>query len=92
MTHRKALEGWETKIGNSEVPLQAIWSTAKSLTKWGGPRASTSLNGPLGFKYNPIEKANAIANCLEISSQPVTCVTTTMNGGWRLEYNLCSNL
>ncbi|PNF26775.1 hypothetical protein B7P43_G18023 [Cryptotermes secundus] len=33
MTRKKALERWETKIGNAEVTSQGIWPIAKSLLK-----------------------------------------------------------
>jgi hypothetical protein len=65
MTHKKALERWETQINNNEVTPQAIWPIAKSLLKRDGPRAPTTIRGPSGLKFQPSEKANAIANCLE---------------------------
>jgi hypothetical protein len=55
----------ETKVGNCEVALQAVWSLAKSLLKRNGPKASTTLHGALGTTYCLNEKANAIADCLE---------------------------
>jgi hypothetical protein len=39
MAHRKSLDRWETKIGNSEVTSQAIWPSVKSLMKTDGPEA-----------------------------------------------------
>jgi hypothetical protein len=57
MTHSKALELWETKIGNYEAPCP----TAKSLMKRDGPKT----RGPLGITYHSNEKANVIAHCLE---------------------------
>jgi hypothetical protein len=59
MARRQVLGRWETKIGNCRVTSQAIWSIVKSLIKEDGPKA------PLGLKYQPIEKANTIADCLE---------------------------
>jgi hypothetical protein len=58
ITRKKALERWETKIGNTEVTPQAICPIAKSLLKRDGPRAP-------GLKFHPSEKANAIADCLK---------------------------
>jgi len=29
------------------------------------PKTQTAINGPLGLAYNPSEKVNANANCLE---------------------------
>jgi hypothetical protein len=37
----------------------------KSLTNRHGPRAPTAIHGLLGLKYHPVDKANAIADCLE---------------------------
>jgi hypothetical protein len=65
MTHRKALEHWEMKVGNCEVTPQALWSIAKSLMKKDGPKAPTTIHGPLGITYHPNEKANMIVDCLE---------------------------
>jgi hypothetical protein len=53
------------KTGNSEVTPQALWPTAKFLIKRDRPGARTSINGPLGLNFHPLEKANAIGYCLE---------------------------
>jgi hypothetical protein len=65
MTRKKALERWETKHANTELTPQALWPIAKSLTNRDGPRAPTAIHGLLGLKYHPVDKANAIADCLE---------------------------
>jgi hypothetical protein len=65
LTRRKALERWETKIANSEVTPQTIGPIAKSVMKRDGPKAPTAIRGPLGFIFHPLEKANAITDCLE---------------------------
>jgi hypothetical protein len=66
MTHKKALERWETEICNTEVTPQAIWwPIAKSLLKRDGPRAPTAIHGASGLKFHSSDKANAIADCLE---------------------------
>jgi hypothetical protein len=65
MTCKKALERWETKIGNTEVTPQAIWLIAKSLLKRDGPRIPTVIHGPSGLRFHPSQKANAITDCLE---------------------------
>jgi hypothetical protein len=62
---KKALERWENKIENCEVTLQAIWPIAKSLTKRGAAKATTTIHGPLGPVFYPNEKANVIVNYLE---------------------------
>jgi hypothetical protein len=65
MARKKALERWETKIGNSEVTPQAICPIAKSLVKRDRTRAPTAIHGASGLKFLPAQKANAIADCLE---------------------------
>jgi hypothetical protein len=70
MTRRKAFERWETRIGNCRVIPQAIWPVTMSLMKKDGPKAPTTIHGLLGLKYNPLEKANAIADCLENQFTP----------------------
>jgi hypothetical protein len=70
MSHKKALEQWETKIGNAEVTPQAIWPIAKSLLKRDGQRTPAVIHGASGLKFHPPEKANAIADCLEIKFTP----------------------
>jgi hypothetical protein len=83
MTRRKAVERWETTIGNCEATPQAMRPIGKSLMKRDGPKAPTAVRGPLSLTYHPKEKANAIA---------ITCVMKTVNDGWRLEHKLCSHL
>jgi hypothetical protein len=92
MARKKALERWETVLANTKVTPQAIWPIAKSLANRDGPRAPTTIHGPLGLKFHPQDKANVIADCLENQPHPMTCVTKTMNGGWKLESKLCSKL
>jgi hypothetical protein len=70
MTRQKTLERWETKIGNCVVTPQSIWPIAKCLLKRHGPRATTAIHGPLGLQFLPLEKANAIADCLENQLTP----------------------
>jgi hypothetical protein len=65
MIQKKALAQWETKLENTEVTPQRVWPTAKSLTNRDGPRAPTAIHGLLGLKYRLVDKANAIADCLE---------------------------
>jgi hypothetical protein len=91
LTHRKVPECWKNKIGNCEVTPQAIWPIAKSLMKRDGPRAPTAIHGPSGPTFYLSEKAGTIA-VWKISSHPMTCATTTMNGVWRPESKLCSKL
>jgi hypothetical protein len=65
MTRKRALERWETKIGNTEVTPQAIWPIAKSILKGDGPRAPTAIHCPSGLVFHLSKKDNAIAECLE---------------------------
>jgi hypothetical protein len=65
IVRKRALERWETKIENCEVKRQAIWPIAKSFTKRGEPKATTTIHGHLGPVFYPNEKANVIANYLE---------------------------
>jgi hypothetical protein len=60
----------ETKIGNTEVTPQAIWHIAKALLKRYRPREPTAIRGSSCLKFHPSEKANAIAECLEIVFTP----------------------
>jgi hypothetical protein len=77
MTRKKALEWWETMIGNTEVTHQALWPIAKSLLTRDGPRV------PTGLKFHPSEKANAIADCLETEFTPADWCDK--NHEWRVE-------
>jgi hypothetical protein len=56
MVWKRALERWETKLGNCEVTPQAIWPIVKSLTKSGGPKAPSAIHGQLGSTFYPIDK------------------------------------
>jgi hypothetical protein len=72
MAHRRALERWETKIANTDVTPHAIrvWPIAKSLMKRDGAKEPTAIHGPFGLTFHPLEKANAIADCLENQFTP----------------------
>jgi hypothetical protein len=78
----KALEWWETKIGNCVTP-QGIWPIVKSLLKSDGPRAPIAIHGPLGLKFLPLEKANIISDCLENQFTPHDLCDE--NHEWRVE-------
>jgi hypothetical protein len=83
---RKALERWVTRIGKCEVTLQAIWPIVKSLIKRDGSRAPTAIHGPpVSLKYQPLEKATAIAVCLEYQFTPHDLCDENHNNRWRLE-------
>jgi hypothetical protein len=70
MIRKKTLEQWETKLANTELTPKAIWPVAKSLTNSNGPKAPTDSHGLLGLKYHRLDKANAIADCLENQFTP----------------------
>jgi hypothetical protein len=86
MTGKKALERWETKVGNTEVTPQAIWPIAKSLIKRVGPRAPTAIHGASGLKFHPSKKTTQLLTVWKLSSHHIICVMKTMNGGWRLKF------
>jgi hypothetical protein len=65
MTRKKEPERWETKLANTEVTPQAVWPIAKFVANKDGPRASTVIHGPSGPKFQPVDEAIAIADCLE---------------------------
>jgi hypothetical protein len=88
MTCKKALERWETKIGNVEVTPQAIWPIAKSLVKRDGPRAPTAIHGASGLKFFSPRKKTQLLTLWKFSSHHMICVTKTMNSGWRLRFKL----
>jgi hypothetical protein len=64
-TRKRALVRWESKITKSEVTSQGIWPIVKLLTNRDGPRSPTAIHGHFLIKFHPLEKANAIADCLE---------------------------
>jgi hypothetical protein len=65
MTRKKALERWESKLANTEVTPQAIWPITKSLANGDEPSVPTVIYGPLGPTFQPADRTNAIADCLE---------------------------
>jgi hypothetical protein len=85
MTRKKALERWETKIGNAEVTPQAVWPIAKSLLKRDGPRAPNAIHDASGLKFLPSGKPTLLRTVWKFSSHHMSCVTKIMNGGWRLK-------
>jgi hypothetical protein len=86
----EAFERWETKLTNTEVTLQAIWPIAKSLAKRDGPRAPTEIHGISSPKFQPVDKANAIADCLEKQFTPHKLCDENHERQWRLQYKLYS--
>jgi hypothetical protein len=56
------------------------------------PKEPTAIRGHFSLTLHPLENASAIANCLENQFTPYKRLKKTMNGGWRLEFKLCSKL
>jgi hypothetical protein len=59
MNRKNAIDRWETKLANTEltppvVPHQHGWTKDANWHSW-----------PLCINYHPVDKANAIADCLE---------------------------
>jgi hypothetical protein len=59
-----------TKLANTELTPPTICPIAKSLTNRDGPRAPIAIHGLLGLNYHPVDKADAIADCLENQFTP----------------------
>jgi hypothetical protein len=59
LTRKKAPERWEIRLGNTEAIPQATWPIARS------PGAPTAIHGTSGLTFHPVDKTNAIADCLE---------------------------
>jgi hypothetical protein len=47
-----------------------MWPIANFLLKRDGPRSPTAIHVPSGLKFLPLEKANAIDDCLENQFTP----------------------
>jgi hypothetical protein len=90
MTRKKALGRWETKIGNSEVTPQGLWSITKSLLKRDRTGHQTPIHDLSGLKFYPSDKANVIADCLENQSPHHDIHDENHERGWRLEFKLYS--
>jgi hypothetical protein len=88
MTHKKELERWETKIGNTEVTPQAIWPIAKSLLRGmdQGHQLLFIVHQALNFIHQ--KKPTQLLTVWKLSSHHMDCVMKTMNGEWRLEFKL----
>jgi hypothetical protein len=71
MTPKKAFERWETKISNTDVTPQAIWTIAKFLLNRDGPYyMDYTLHGPSGLKLYSSQKAKTIADSSRIQLTP----------------------
>jgi hypothetical protein len=89
LTRKKAIERWETRLANTVETPQAIWPIAKSLINRDWPRAPTAIHGTLGLKFHPIDKAKAIADCLENLFTPHDLCDENHERWVGLEYKLC---
>jgi hypothetical protein len=61
MTGKKAIELLEN-VANCEFMPQTIRSIEKSLTQRGVSKASSVIHSKLGHKFDPVYKANAVAD------------------------------
>jgi hypothetical protein len=80
------------KLANTELTPQAIWPIAKSITNRDGPRAPTTVHGLLGLKYHPVDKVNAIADCLENQFTPHDLCQENHEQWVKARVQLCSKL
>jgi hypothetical protein len=72
MTRKMALKPCETKLANIEVTPLAIWPIVKSHTNLDGLKAPIAIHITriLGQKFQPVDKSNAIVDCLEKQFKP----------------------
>jgi hypothetical protein len=56
-------------LENTDVTPQATWPIAKFLMKRDG-KEPTAIHGPFGLTFHPLDRANAIADCLENQFTP----------------------
>jgi hypothetical protein len=70
MTRRKVLKRREKIISNCEVIPEAIWHIVMSLMKRDGLKVPTAIHGPLGLKYQHLDKATTTVNCVEDQFTP----------------------
>jgi hypothetical protein len=72
MTRKKPLEGWKTKLGNTELTnTSSYMPIAKSPTNRDGPKAPTAIHGPPvpgGYKYG-----NLALQVVGVSNETVKC-------------------
>jgi hypothetical protein len=92
MTRRKALELRETKMSNCGNTPQSIWPIPKSLLKRDLTRAPTAIHGTSGLKFHPSDKANAIADSLEIQFTPHDLCDENHEGRVEARVKLCWKL
>jgi hypothetical protein len=90
MAHIKTHERWETKISNTEVTPQDIWPIAKFLLNRDGPRHKLPFMVLQALNFIHPRKPTQFLIAWKINSHTMICVMKTMNGGWRLEFKLCS--
>jgi hypothetical protein len=86
MTRKKALQRWETKIGNAEVTTQDTCPIAKSILTRDGSRAPTAIHGASGPKFPLRRKPTLLLTVWKFSSHDMSSVTKTMNRRWRQKF------
>jgi hypothetical protein len=69
VTRTEAIENLVKKVNNCEVTPHVMWPMVKCLIKRNGPKAQTTIHGPLGLKFVQSEKSNAISDCLDVPDE-----------------------
>jgi hypothetical protein len=91
MTLKKALERWETKIA-LQLHLRLYGPLRNSSQRGMDQRRQLLFMVFKALNFNHYRNPTQLLTPWKISSHPMTCVTTTMNCGWWLEFKLCSKL
>jgi hypothetical protein len=64
LSGKQHLKG-KNQFSNCNVTPQSIWPITKSITKMGGPKATSAIHGSLGPILYPFHKDNIITDCIE---------------------------
>jgi hypothetical protein len=59
----------------------------KSLIKRNGPKAPTSIHGPLSLNFLQVEKVHAIADCSKNNFTHHDLCDENHEGGWMIEFD-----
>jgi hypothetical protein len=60
-----ALVRRETRSANTKLTSQAIWPIVKPHINRDRSRAPNAIHGLLGLKFHLVDKASAVADCIE---------------------------
>jgi hypothetical protein len=87
MTHKKALERWETKV--TLKSNQRLYGLLRSPSLRGMDQGNQLLFMVLqASNFICPRKLTQLLTVWKFSSRHMSCVTKTMNGGWRLKFKL----